>query len=149
MRSEARFPGAFVDPRNLVIGPLVLVGGAQYSSAGTIREFGGQKFPLLLKAGYRVTVQVAGSARTFAGLSYVPRSEGERRGTLRDTDPATTFVSCRTGENSGSSADGVPITFWSGFVVTRAPMCVPLDIYVDRQPSPRRALIPLGARCRR
>ena len=146
MRSEARFPGAFADPRNVVIGPLVLVGGAESTSPSEIHRLGGQKFPLLLKAGHTATVQVVGSARTFAGLGYIPRSYGGR--TLRDSNQTITFVSCRTNETSGSSADGAPVTFWAGFVVATTPICVPLDIYVDRQPSPRRAALSLGALCR-
>ena len=50
-RSEAQFPGAFTDSRNLVVGPLVLVGGATYSSASTVREYGGQKFPCSSRLG--------------------------------------------------------------------------------------------------
>jgi hypothetical protein len=147
MRSEARFPGAFADPGNLVIGPLVLVGGAESTAASEVHRLGGQKFPLLLKAGHTATVQIAGNARTFAGLAYLPRSYGPR--TLRDSNQTIMFVSCRTNETSGSSADGVAVTFWAGFVVTTTPMCVPLDLHVDRQPSPRHALLSLGARCRR
>src|SRR5215210_3173094 len=37
-RSEVSFPGAFSSPRNFVVGPLVLIGGA-YNDAGTVREF--------------------------------------------------------------------------------------------------------------
>ena len=44
-RSEANFPGAFTSPRNLVVDPLVLIGGA-YTDASTVRQFGGNKFPL-------------------------------------------------------------------------------------------------------
>src|SRR5438093_13103888 len=51
-RSEADFPGAFSDPHNLVVGPLALVRGAEPTTASTIRRFGGQKFPLLLRAGH-------------------------------------------------------------------------------------------------
>src|SRR5829696_321281 len=48
-RSEADFPGAYTSPRNLVVGPLVLIGGA-YTDAETVREFGGNKFPLIVKS---------------------------------------------------------------------------------------------------
>jgi hypothetical protein len=76
-----------------------LVGGAESTSPSEIHRLGGQKFPLLLKAGHTATVQVVGSARTFAGLGYVPRSYGGR--TLRDSNQTITFVSCRTNETSG------------------------------------------------
>ena len=146
-RSEANFPGAFTSPRNLVVGPLVLIGGA-YTDPRTVREFGGNKFPLLVKAGHSVTVRLARSARTSAGLAY--GTDGPLTTTkLRDTYDSVTFVACRpgTGPPSGSYADGASVTFWSGFVLTRAPACVQLDIYLDGAPSPRRVGLPLGRRC--
>jgi hypothetical protein len=149
MRSEARFPGAFADPRNLVVGPLVLVGGAEPTPRSTIRQFGGQKFPLLLEDGHKVTVRIAASARPVAGLAYIPHSYRGRRQTLRGADRSITFLACRRTEKSGSAADHAAVTFWSGFVVTRVPICVPLDIYVDEQSSARRELLSLGARCQR
>lgn len=154
-RSEARFPGGFTSPRNLVIGPLALVGGA-YTSASTVREFGGNKFPLLVKAGHAVTVRVHRRARRLAGLAYGPLPQGQTR--MRDTYDTVTFVACRPGRPSpryrpsgpsGSDADGAAVTFWSGFVLTRAPSCVPLEVYVDDEPSPRRVGLALGRRCRR
>jgi hypothetical protein len=154
-RSEANFPGAFTDRRNLVVGPLVLVGGA-YTSASTVREFGGNKFPLLVKAGHTVTLAIAPRARRVAGMAYGPLPEGEV--TLRDTHRAVRFQACRPGRASrryrpegpsSSYADGVPVTFWSGFVLARAPACVPLDVYVDDEPSPRHVGFSLGRRCGR
>lgn len=152
-RSEAQFPAAFTNPGNLVVGPLVLVGGSTYTDASTVREFGGQKFALLVKAGHTVTVQLAPRGQRVAGLAY---SHGPR--TLDNTATRVTFVACRPGRAprryspngpSGSSADGVAVTFWSGFVLTRTPSCVPLDIYVDKEPSPRRVGLSLGRRCPR
>lgn len=152
-RSEAGFPGAFTDPRNLVVGPLVLVGGA-YTPASTVREFGGNKFPLLVRAGRTVTVRVPRGAGLFYGRGGVLI---ETR--LRDTDRTVTFVACRPGRPSagsfsrpegpsGSYADGVQVTFWSGFVLTRVPRCLPLEVYVDDDPSPQRVGLGLGRRCR-
>jgi hypothetical protein len=157
-RSEANFPGAFTSSRNLVVGPLVLIGGA-YTDPRTVREFGGNKFPLLVKAGHSVTVRLARSARTSAGLAYGGTYGPLTTTKLRDTYDSVTFVACRpapgprrrhnspTEGPSGSYADGASVTFWSGFVLTRAPACVPLDIYLDDAPSPRRVGLPLGRRC--
>lgn len=154
-RSEANFPGAFADPSNLVVGPLVLVGGA-YTAPNTVREYGGNKFPLLVKAGHVVTVRIPGRSRRGAGLAYGPLPQGKN--TLRDTYRTVTFIACRPGRPSrtyraggpsGSYADGVQVTFWSGFILTRAPACVPLQIYVDDESSPRRVGLPLGRRCGR
>lgn len=128
------------------MGPLVLIGGT-YTDASTVREFGGNKFPLLVKAGHTVTVQVAPRGRRVAGLAYGPLPEGETL--MRDTYTSVTFVACRPGGPSGSSADGVAVTFWSGFVLTRNPACVPLNVYVDNEPSPRHVGLSLGRRCPR
>jgi hypothetical protein len=159
-RSEARFPGAFTDPVNLVVGPLALV-GASYTSAGTVREFGGNKFPLLVKAGHTVTVRLAREVQEFAGLAYAglgnrPLPHGEVH--LRDTADTMTFVACQAGTPSGgyrpegaseSFADGQQVTFWSGFVLTRVPRCLPLEVLVDDETSPRRVGLALGRRCRK
>ena len=151
-RSEADFAGAFTNPRNLVVGPLVLVGGA-YTDPGTVRESGGNKFPLLVKAGHVVTVRLA-EPDGGAGLAYGPLPQGEV--TLGDTHRSVTFVACRPGKQSrryspngpsGSSADGTSVTFWSGFLLTRAPACIPLEVFVDDEPAPRRVGLSLGRRC--
>src|SRR3954464_13550812 len=57
-RSEANFPGGYTSPRNLVVGPLVLIGGA-YTDPVMVRRFDGNKFPALVEAGHAVTVRVA------------------------------------------------------------------------------------------
>jgi len=101
-----------------------------------------------------VTVRLARGERRVAGLAYGPLPQGETK--LRDTYPSVTFVACRPGRPSrryspdgpsGSYADGVAVTFWSGFVLTRAPACIPLDVYVDGATSPRRVGLALGSRC--
>jgi hypothetical protein len=153
-RSEANFPGAFTSPQNLVVGPLVLIGGA-YTDPETVRRFGGNKFPLLVKAGHVVTVRLTHRARRIAGLAYGPLPQ-QRKTKLRDTHRTVTFVACRPGRPrrhyrpdgpSGSHADGTSVTFWSGAVLTTTPACVALDIYVDHERSPRRAGLALGHRC--
>jgi hypothetical protein len=153
-RSEANFPGAFTNERNLVVGPLVMIAAAAETDAVTVRKIGGNKFPLLVKAGHRVTVRLARPARETAGLAYGPLPEGMTR--LRDTYRSVTFVACRRGEPprryrpqgpSRNHADGVNITFWSGGVLTREPACVPLKVYVDGERPPQRVQIPLGQSC--
>ncbi|MBA3264131.1 MAG: hypothetical protein H0T69_17015 [Thermoleophilaceae bacterium] len=160
-RSEANFPGAFTDPRNLVVGPLVLDGAGEPTPASVVREFGGNKFPVLVKAGHTVTVRLPRAIRSFAGLAYGglgnrPLPEGEVR--LHDAAHTMTFVACEPGRPtpsyrpdgpSASYADGEAVTFWSGFVLTPKSGCVPLDVYVDDDPSPRHAVIATASRCRR
>jgi hypothetical protein len=142
-RSEASFPAAFADPQNLVVGPLVLVGAA-YTPASTVREFGGNKFPALVRAGHRVTVVLSREARRVAGLGYGPLRQGVKLRAPRDGHTAVTFIACRRRVRSGSTADGQPVTFWSGFVLTRSPRCVPLDVWVDDEPSSRHAEVRMG-----
>jgi hypothetical protein len=157
-RSEASFPGGFTEARNLVAGPLALVGAGERTPPSVVRDFGGNKFPVLVKAGHSVTVRLPPTVRSFAGLAYGglgrrPLPQGELR--LRDTAHSMTFVACAPGPPSrgyqpqgpsGSRADGEAVTFWSGFVVARRPGCVPLEVYVDDEPSPRRAVIDMGGR---
>lgn len=119
-----------MDPANLVVGPLVFVGGAQVARdpVSVIRRVKGQKLPVLVKAGHSVTVRVSRRARGLAGLGYAPGGRGhEEQAGPRNTHRSVTFIACRPGEPSGSYADGETVTFWSGGVtVTRAPACVPL-----------------------
>jgi len=153
-RSEADFPEAFFDPHNLVVGPLALVGGADATRASVVRKFGGQKFPLLVRAGHTVTVRVSPTVQRSSGLAYGPLGQrGVSRQApyhtvTRGTPRTITFVACRRSNvRSGSSAGGA-VTFWSGLVLTRAPRCVPLEVHVDDEPSLRRVAVSLGARCR-
>jgi hypothetical protein len=144
-QSGAKFPGAFTSQRNLVVGPLALVGAGetpQFVSGSTGKE-GFQKFPLLIRENHRVTVELSQTTRGGAGLAYGPLPQGEVH--LRDTHRVVTFIACRSGQSAGR-ADGQPVTFWSGSVLARSPRCVPLLVWVDNQPSPRRAVIRLGVR---
>jgi hypothetical protein len=68
--------------------------------------------------------------------------QGQTR--LRDAHRVVTFIACLRGRRSGSSADGQPVTFWSGGVLARSPRCVPLLVWIDAAPSPRRAVIHFG-----
>jgi hypothetical protein len=135
-RSQADFPGAFADPQNLVAGPLVMIGAARFTDARTVRRFGGNKFPLLVKAGHTATVQLAaddGASLTYGGL---PEAKAFH---------SITFAACGPGR-SASHADGAEVTFWSGFVRTREPACLALRISIDGGP-PRRMPLSLGVRC--
>src|SRR5919197_3676714 len=126
-QSEADFPGAYAARSNLVVGPLAMIGAA-FTDAKTVREVGGNKFPLLVKSGHTVTVRLAPEARPVAGLAYGPLPQGETK--LRDTYRSVRFVACGPGM-SDSRADGAAVTFWSGFVLTRKPACIPLRISID------------------
>jgi hypothetical protein len=135
-RSEASFPRAFEDRGNIVVGPLVLVGGREPVDEASARRTGGAKYPLLVRAGHRVTVAV----RDGAGLAY--RHSGRRTGPA-----ALTFAACPPGTRHDSQAGRREVTFFSGFVVVRSPRCVRLDAWPDRARTPRRATLAIGAGC--
>jgi hypothetical protein len=143
-RSEASFPAGFSDVNNVVVGPLVLVGAA-YTPPHTVREFGGNKFPALVRAGHRVTVAIARSTRRVASLGYGPLPEGVEL-SPSDGHPVVSFIACRHGKPSGSTGDGQAVTFWSGFVLANSPRCVPLEAWVDDEPAPRRTALRMGVR---
>jgi hypothetical protein len=147
-QSSASFVRAFTNRDNLVVGPLALMGAGQLTPAETVRRFNGNKFPLVVAAGHRVTLELTRRTRRHASLGYGPLDEHPR--TVRDGHRVVAFRSCdrdRDRDRDRSDADGRPVTFWSGFVLTDEPRCVHLRVWVDAEPSPRHAAIPLGRRC--
>jgi hypothetical protein len=145
-RSEAGFGQPFQDPRSLVVGPFVLIGGADFTTPTVVRSVKGQKFPVLVRADHRVTLVVPKEARAFAGLGYGPLPQGEI--TLQEAHKQVAFVACPADEPS-YSMPGTRVgrtTFWSGFVVVHEPHCVPLDVWVDAEPTPHRVVLELGVR---
>jgi hypothetical protein len=137
-QSSARFPHGFTSGYNLVVGALSMIGGRRFTDAATVRKFGGNKFPLLVAAGHRVTIALTPGTRRFASLAYGSHS--------RVGHGVMTFRSCGR-DDAASDADDKPVTFWSGFVEATRPGCVRLRVWVDRERTPRRARIELGARC--
>src|SRR5919197_581667 len=134
MQSGASFPGAFKNPRNLVVGPLVMAGAR--GTPGFSTSFHGNKFPLLVRNGHRVTLELSRPTRRGAGLAYGPLPQGDIG--VRKAHRVVTFIACKHGEGSMSDVDGKPVTFWSGGVLAYSPRCVP-----------RRVVIRLGVtRCR-
>jgi hypothetical protein len=63
---------------------------------------------------------------------------------IRGNHRAIDFRACARGLSTGG---GRRVTFWSGFVLTDRPRCVPLRIRVDGERRARRAHIALGRRC--
>jgi hypothetical protein len=146
-QSSAGFPAAYTSRANLVVGPFSMIGAARATSRATIREFGGNKFPALVRAGHTVTVALSRRANRSASLFYAIGSGGAlTRTRVGDGRRAITFRSC-SASRAQSDADGDPVTFWSGFVVVAKPMCVRLSVWIDAEPTPRRARIALGRPC--
>jgi hypothetical protein len=120
-----------------------MIGAAAFTDAATVRAVGGNKFPVLVRAGHTVTVALAPEARTFAGLAYGQLPQGRTK--LRDTYRSVTFEACSAAK-SISSADGLDVTFWSGAVLTRRLACVPLEVSIDGGGA-QRVGVPLGKHC--
>lgn len=127
---------------NLVVGPLAIprAGGSPPAYAQSVV---GDKFAVFVKGGRRVTIELSQRTRRGVGLFYGPPPE--RGWDFRNAYRVVTFIACRRGEISGRF-DGWPVSFWDGFVMARSPRCVPLSIWIDDEPSPRRAVIRLGVR---
>src|SRR5207247_6663760 len=91
MQSRASFPGAFSNSRNLVVGPLAMIGARgtpPFSSS-----FHGQKFPLLLKVGHRATLELSITTRRGAALAYGALPQGDVG--VRDAHRGLTLIACR------------------------------------------------------
>src|SRR4051794_19804771 len=144
-QSTASFPGAFTSAGNLVVGPLVLVGARRPTTAEAVQRFGGMKYPALVAAEHRVTIELSRQARRFASLAYGPSAHAGDR-TVAHGHRVVTFRSCGKGR-AGSDAGGRPVTFWSGFVLADGPHCLRLRVWVDGASRPRVAKIPLGRPC--
>ncbi|HEX6711880.1 MAG TPA: hypothetical protein VF066_00800 [Thermoleophilaceae bacterium] len=129
--------------RNLVVGPLAMIGAG--GTPAFAASFHGQKFPLLLKPGHRVTLELSVGTRRGAALGYGPLAQGDVG--VAQAHRVVTFIACPRGA-SASEVDGKPVTFWSGGVLAKSPRCVPLRVWIDGASSPRRVVIRLGVdRC--
>jgi hypothetical protein len=145
MHSMYDFGREYEKPTNVVVGPLVMVEAARRTPASTILDVGGNKYPVLVRPGHIVTLQIPPAARSFARLGYGPLPQGEIG--LTEGHDTVTFRPCGPGEDSGASAGGRPVTMWTGFVITPKPACVPIDVYVDGSLTARRVELEHGADC--
>lgn len=121
LRTESR---EWERSRNLVIGPLLV----QWGRSGQVyaTDAGGNMFPLFLRAGHRVRIEV-GQTGVAARLSYITRPQRAPRSALE-------FVACPNNQ-----------TYWHGGIVSTGAGCVPLRVWIDDQPRPRTVVIRLGA----
>jgi hypothetical protein len=136
----------FTRRRNLVVGPLAILRAGRTlayvrSDAGI-----GNKLFVVVRSGHRVTLELSRRTRQGAGLGFgFGPNQGDVR--LRDTRRVVTFVACRRGEYPWAGPpDGWPVSGWVGFLLARSPRCVPLLVWVDDEPSPRRRVIRFGVR---
>ena len=134
----------FTSPWNLVVGPLAL-GGARIGWAESGDGFGFNKLFVFVRGAHRVTVELSRSTRNDVGFAFGSPLRATRgsKWNLRNTRRIVTFRACQRGERSGRF-DGWPVTSWVGFLLARSPQCVPLLVWVDDEPSPRRTVIRFG-----
>jgi hypothetical protein len=144
-QSGASFPGAYTSRANLVVGPLALIGAR--GAPAFASTFHGNKFPLLVRNGHRVTLELSlRTRRNGAGLAYGPLPQGDV--VVGDAHRVVRFIACGAHERTTSDADGRPVTFWSGGIVVRSPRCVPVRVWIDGARAPRLVVVRLGvARC--
>jgi hypothetical protein len=145
-QSGAGFPGAYTSRDNLVLGPLSMIGAGRYTSSATVHEFGGNKFPVLVRPGHTVRLVLSRRANRSASLFYGSENGGLTETRVSDGRRSITFRAC-SARRAQSDADGEPVTFWSGFVVVSKPMCVHLKAWIDAERTPRPDHIALGRGC--
>jgi hypothetical protein len=129
----------FSRAQNLVVGPLALWRAARPWSY----RAEGEKLFVVVKSGHRVTLELSPSTRRDAGLVFGRFRNANVR--LRDARRVVSFVACDRGEwPPGTIPDGWPVSGWVGGLLASSPRCVPLRIWIDDAPRPRRAVIRFG-----
>lgn len=122
--------------RDLVAGPLRLSGARGYGRSARPAWF---KMPALVDLGHRATIRIAPAARG------VVRFRGYGRHVAVDPRSEVTFVACTRGHERSSRRGSRRVTFWSGGFEADRPICLPLDVRVDRERRWRRVVVSLGA----
>jgi hypothetical protein len=130
----------FTRRQNLIVGPLAV------ERAGNVLayadSFGGNKIFVYVRGGRRVTLELSPRTREHVGLVFGPYPDNNA--SFRNARRVVSFIACRRGELPAGRFDGWPVTSWVGFLLATSPRCVPLLVWVDDQPSPRRAVIRFG-----
>lgn len=133
--------------RNLVVGPLALVGAGVM--LGYAESVGGNKLLVHVRGGRRVTLELPRQTRMDVGFAFgSPRgATSASRWNLRNARRVVTFRACRRGESSRlEDWPEWPVTAWVGWLLASSPRCVPLLVWVDDVPSPRRTVLRFGVR---
>jgi hypothetical protein len=130
----------FTRPQNLVVGPLALLRAGRPWAY----RLEGEKLFVVVKGGHRVTLELSPETRRGAGLVFGRFRNPNVR--LRDARRVVTLVACQRGESFDEDLDGWPVSGWVGGVLASSPRCVPLRVWVDDDPRPRRAVIRFGVR---
>ena len=131
----------FTRPRNLVVGPLALLRAGR--TLGYAHAVGGNKLFVVVKGGHLVTLELPRDTRPDVGLVFGKFPSANV--TLRHARRVVAFKACRRGESSAPWGGG-PVSGWVGGLLASAPRCVPLLVWVDDEPTPRRAVIRFGVK---
>src|SRR5262245_53720526 len=142
-------------PTTLVVGPLAVLGAnPMLAFSPGSPNGGGNKLFVLVKGGHRVTLELSRETRRNVGFivpDHLPHGGLGHRYTRR----IATFRACNADEmRHEHAADEYgyqhrtdwPVSGWVGTLLARGPMCVPINVWVDDEPSPRRTVIPFGVR---
>jgi hypothetical protein len=130
----------FTRRQNLIVGPLAIERGAVVW--GHNEDVGGEKLFVYVRGGHRVTLELSPETRRNAGLVFGHFSNPNVR--LENARRVVRFIACQRGERPAGRFDGWPVTSWVGGLLISSPRCVPLLIWVDDEPRPRRAVIRFG-----
>jgi hypothetical protein len=132
-------------PQSLVVGPLAVLGARPMLGFWNPYEklCGWNKLLVLVKGGHRVTLELPEQTRQDARFDGFGRS--------RDTTRVVTFRACLSKAKPTRASlyfprTDWPVSGWVGVLTARAPGCVPLLVWVDDEPSPRRTVIRFGVR---
>jgi hypothetical protein len=129
----------FTSPLNLVVGPLALL----HAARPWAYRVEGEKLFVVVRGGHRVTLELSPRTRRGAGLVFGKFRNANVR--LSEARRVVRFIACQRGEwPAGNIPDGWPVSGWVGGLLALSPRCVPLLVWVDDEPSPRRAVIRFG-----
>ena len=136
---------------NRVVGPLALEGAG--ATLGYADSVGGNKLLVHVRSGHRVTLELSRETRADVGLAFGSPlgATSASRWNLRNSRRVVTFGACHSAEEAQlvDDYDEWPVTAWVGGLLASSPRCVPLLVWIDHEPSPRRTVIRFGVpRCR-
>jgi hypothetical protein len=133
----------FTHSKSLLVGPLAVPWAKP--TLAYAPAVGGNKIFVLVRGGHRVTLELSRQTRRGAGLG-VGFGEGQGDVELRDTRRVVTFRACERSDSRHEHATDWPVTGWVGFLLADSARCVPLLVWVDDEPAPRRTVIRFGVR---
>jgi hypothetical protein len=126
----------FTSRQDLIVGPFALERARP--TLAYVPQVRGNKIFVYVRGGHRVTLDLARDSRREVGLAFGPGAG------FRNRRRVVSFIACRRGERTPGRFDGWPVTTWVGFLLATSPGCVALQIWIDDERFPRRAIIRFG-----